>query len=73
MTELKTYCSSLPCNNINFDIENKLNEIKDTNKKGLNDFIDRNKFLINIKTDLQKGIDNIAKPCVLDAQGQCKP
>ena len=56
LNELKTYCSSLPCKDKNFDIIEKIKEIKTTSK---NKFID---YINNLPDkDLSVKLKSIAK------------
>ena len=45
LSELKNYCSQLPCNNVNFEIKEIIEKIEVTSKTDVNTYIDNNEFL----------------------------
>ena len=46
MSELKTYCSQLPCNSVNFDIKQIIENIEVSSRIDVNTYIDNNEFIV---------------------------
>ena len=46
MVQLKNYCSQLECNNVNFDIEQIIQNIEDNSRTDVKTYIDNNEFIV---------------------------
>ena len=46
MSELKSYCSQLPCNSVNFDIKQIIENIEVSSRIDVNTYIDNNEFIV---------------------------
>ena len=46
MSELKTYCSQLPCNSVNFDIKQIIENIEVSSRTDVKKYIDNNEFIV---------------------------
>lgn len=45
MIQLKSYCSQLPCKNVNFNIEQIIQNIEDSSRTDVNTYVETNQFI----------------------------